>query len=158
MNRGRLLALAILLALAGALALAAAELYSVHLQNREAILAKQSTLGRLDAVIAQSDAVDRWSANLAQGLDDGAFLPGEGDALSSAELQARLVNITANSGAVLSSFRAMEPQPLEGLVDVGVEIALQGDFPSVHATIATIESSLPLFFLEQARNCARALT
>ncbi len=148
--RSRLLAVAILIVLVAAAGFTCTELYTAHAGNRHAIRAKEATLGRLNAVVAQSDAVDQWTSSLSQGLDDGAFLPGDGDAVSSADLQARLLNITSTNGASMSSFRAMDPEPREGLVDVGVEIALQGTYSSVERTISTIESSLPLLFLTKA--------
>jgi Type II secretion system (T2SS), protein M subtype b len=140
--------LAVLVALCGSAALS---IYAAYAENRDAISVRRDTVGRLQAIAAQSDAVDRWAADLTRSISDGAFLSGTSAALTAADLQARLAAVAAESGAMLTSFRALEPQQVEGLVDITVEMDLQGNLASIHTTLERIESSVPLLFIDEAQ-------
>jgi hypothetical protein len=149
--RGRALALAILLLLVwGGIELCVA-LYTAYAANGEEIAARREMLGRLGAVAAQSDAIDAWIVETASLSQDGSLLPGDGGAMTSAELQANVVNLAAQHGAVLTSFRVLESSAADGFVDVPVAISIQGPFANVVATVQAVESSLPLLFVETAQ-------
>jgi len=149
-RRGRGLALVILAGLVLAAGWLVGALHSAYRANQAQLAERWLSLQRYRGIAAQADAVDRWAAEIASGLEDEAFLVGESAGLIGAALQSRIADIANGNGADLTSFRAIEPATKDGLLDLAVEVQLSGRLAGVQATLEGIESAAPLLFVERA--------
>lgn len=149
-RRGRALAVAILLVLAALLAWPAGAVLLSYAAGAGSIAESQRVLARLAAVAAQAEPVERWAAALAANVGEGAFLAGESPSLVAAELQSRVSAIAAENGAMVTSFRALEPQAKDQIIELAVEVDLYGTLGSLRASLQQIESAPPLLFVERA--------
>jgi hypothetical protein len=145
------LALALLILPLAVLAWAADALWSSYRNGTAEVTAKAERLGRYAAIVAQADAVDIWIQTVSAGAGEGLFLDGTDAAVTAAALQSRVADVAGRSGVSVTTFRALEAGSLDGFVDVGVEISLDGPIASLQKTLASIETARPLLVIEKAR-------
>jgi hypothetical protein len=114
------------------------------------ILRHRQTLGRLEALLARAEEIDRRLLLANSGQNAGLFLQAPSPAMMTARLQRQLQEIIAASQARF--IRASEIPPLErdGITYAGIRLELSGSVESLARTVASIESVLPMLFVERA--------
>jgi general secretion pathway protein M len=145
----RLAAIGLLLAVLGA----AVMLIVVPLANyfgalRAEIASERESLGRFEAYASNKDAANALAERSAAAMSSGIFLPGETDALRTANLQTAITEIAQGLGVRLSSTRAMPVHEAEGLRLIGVQAELDADLRQLQAMIFALEGRRPYLFIQ----------
>lgn len=85
------------------------------------------------------------------------FLPPAPPTLAAADLQQRVKNLVEGSGGSLLSVQALPAIEEGGVVRVAVNITLQGNIDSLQKTLHSLESQVPLLFVDNVEVTARQL-
>jgi hypothetical protein len=148
----RLAAVALLVAIAGAaFALLALPLIGHFAGLRAEIARQRETLGRFEAFAANREAAEAQAERARAAMNGGMFLPGETDALRTANLQALVTEIAEKNGARLSSTRALPVREQEGLRLIGVQAELDTDMKRLQAILAAVEARRPALFVQSVQ-------
>lgn len=150
-ERGRALALAILLGIVLAGAWLVISLRSAYSANAARIVDDRVALDRAAAMAAQDTEIDQWSAGIFRSLGERILLTGSDPSVTSAALQSRLAETAATHQVDVTSFRPLDPTLREGFLDVGVELDVRGNLAGIGRLLTTIESSRPILVVEKAR-------
>jgi general secretion pathway protein M len=85
------------------------------------------------------------------------FLPPAPPTLAAADLQQRVKNLVEGSGGSLLSVQALPAIEEGGMVRVAVSITLQSNIDSLQKTLHTLESQVPLLFVDNVEVTARQI-
>jgi hypothetical protein len=144
-QRGRLLALSLVLLLLGGLYfLAVAPLVDLY-RGREAGLENgRMVLPHLRAAAAALPALRAQVAELrAAALTRKVTLDGASDAIASANLQSRIEGFAASVGATIGSTESLPPETADGYRRIGLRFALNGPYATLVKLLARIEAAAP---------------
>jgi hypothetical protein len=145
----RLAALALLLvALTAVAALIVRPVIGYALTLAADITAQRDLIGRLEAFAAGKEAAQTRADHARAATRAGLFLPGETDALRTANLQAAVTEIAEKAKVRLASTRALPGQEQDGLTLIGVQTEFEADLKQLQAMIAAIEARRPFLFLQ----------
>lgn len=129
------------------LTLAAFELLRTE---RDGVLQKRQTLGKLDAVITLAKSIQY--EGVATPIPSGAqeFLVGDREAVVRSSLQARLSSSAQKNGVVVTSAGNAPALTEENIAYIGIRANLTGPLEGVHGTVLDLESTLPVLFVREA--------
>jgi general secretion pathway protein M len=151
--RGRVLALALTVALlAGLWAGVVAPLMDWY-DSRAATLQQRSTLAaHMEELAASLPALARReAAAAANGPPPVAVLEGATDAIAGAALQQRLQEIAAGAGAKLNSLETMQADQRGAYRRIGVRVSLAAPWPVLVALLRAVEDATPRILVDDVQ-------
>jgi Type II secretion system (T2SS), protein M subtype b len=126
--------------------------YFLHYGSRnETILAQRHILGKLEARIARADEIDRLIEIQKSGETSKFFFIAPSAPLVIAQVQQHLQSIVAANQAQFVRATEIPSSERNGISFAGLKLELSGNVESLAKTVETIESAVPLLFVERAR-------
>ena len=113
------------------------------------LAAKRESVGRLIALARASQEARAAGHESETLMSRAVYLPGEGEAVQLANLQAQLLGIAGKSGIRLQSSRTLTASPQEGLQAVGMEMTLQSEIKKLQGLLHRIEAHRPALIVER---------
>jgi hypothetical protein len=120
-------------------------------ERKEAIDERRMLLGRLTAVVARASEIGKQTEANNAAPARSWFVSGESEALISAQLQQRLQEITAASGAQFQRSNEITAETQDGLTYQGIQISISGPLESIQKTLFEVETGVPFLFVTQAQ-------
>lgn len=147
----RAMALVILAALIIAPLAFGASLLQSWQERKEAIDDRRILLGRLTAVVARASEIGKQTEANKNTPARSWFVSGESEALISAQLQQRMQEIAAASGAQFQRSSEITAETQDGLTYQGIQVSISGPLESIQKTLFEIETGVPFLFVTQAQ-------
>jgi Tfp pilus assembly protein PilO len=144
-GRGRVLALALAIAvLAGLYLIVAAPLIGLYAQRQAMIAARQMLLPRLQAVAAELPALRARIARLrAEQRAQKLTLDGATDAIASANLESRIDALARALGVTIGSTESLPAVPRGPYRRIGLRLVLTGRYEALVNLLARLETARP---------------
>jgi hypothetical protein len=126
-------------------------LFLSHLAQRsQDIDIQRRTLGRLEALIAQSGEIDRLLDAARSRQTGTAFFSAPSTPLLMAQLQQRLQSIVTARKAQFLRATEIPPAEREEITFVGIRLEITGTVQGLAQIVGSIESAMPFLFIDRA--------
>jgi hypothetical protein len=130
---------------------AAAHMYSQHVRLTGAeLVGKRKILGGYEALLARAGEIDRFVFTQQTRDRSKFFLDAPSPAAMVAQLQRRLQDIIVASQARFIKAGEIPPFERDGIGYIGLRLELSGSIESLARTLTSIDSAVPLLFIERA--------
>ena len=148
-HRGPLLALALLLALVGAVAAGAIAFGKRIADGASQIDDRLERIARFERLALDAAGLEKAIADLGtSGRWAELLVDAPSDRVATADLQQLLKSIVAGTGGSLTSARVLEPESIEGFRKVGLEVRASLATRGLRATLHRLESGPPMLLVE----------
>ena len=148
-HRGPLLALALLLALVGAVAAGAIAFGKRIADGVSQIDDRLERIARFERLALDAAGLEKAIADLGtSGRWAELLVDAPSDRVATADLQQLLKSIVAGTGGSLTSARVLEPESIEGFRKVGLEVRASLATRGLRDTLHRLESGPPMLLVE----------
>ncbi len=148
-HRGPLLALALLLALVGAVAAGAIAFGKRIADGASQIDDRLERIARFERLALDAAGLEKAIADLGtSGRWAELLVDAPSDRVATADLQQLLKSIVAGTGGSLTSARVLEPESIEGFRKVGLEVRASLATRGLRDTLHRLESGPPMLLVE----------
>ena len=156
LRRGPVLALALLLAVLGAVAAGAVAFGQRIAEGASQIDDRLERIARFERLALDAEGLERAVADLDTGGRWADLLvDAPSDRVATANLQQLLKSIVAGTGGSLTSARVLEPESIEGFRKVGLEVRASLGTRGLRDTLHRLESGPPMLLVESLVVVAR---
>lgn len=145
----RLLAVALLLAVAGVVVMLSVPLATNLFEANQRITDQRDQLGRFLAIAEQKEQLLSGRKPIDAAKTPPEFYPPATDATATADLQSRLRTLTGDAGVTLLSSEAIAAAA-ENDPRIRIRIELAGEIAAIQKLVRQIEAQTPFLFIEAA--------